>query len=70
MKFEVGGDECGGEFGVGGGTGSSAPDGWGDVMKLFAVLGIVLADVSMLVMDQSTLSATMGPLVALVSAAI
>jgi len=38
VEFEVGGGEGGGELGVGGGTGASAPDGRGDVVEFFAVL--------------------------------
>ena len=37
MQLEVGGDESGGEFGVGGGTGACAPDLWGDVVQFLAV---------------------------------
>jgi hypothetical protein len=39
VEFEVGGDEGGGEFGVGCGSGAGAPDTRGDVVEFFAVLG-------------------------------
>ena len=39
MQFDVGGDESGGELGVGSGTSAGAPDLGGDVMQLLAVLG-------------------------------
>ena len=38
VQFEVGGDDCGREFGVGGRAGAGAPDVGGDIVKLFAVL--------------------------------
>ena len=38
MQLELGGDEGGGELGVGGCAGASAPDLGGDEVKLFAVL--------------------------------
>jgi hypothetical protein len=38
MKFELGGDEGGGEFGVSGSSSTGTPNLWGDVMELFAVL--------------------------------
>ena len=38
MEFEVGGDEGGSEFGVGGCAGASAPNLRGDVVEFFAVL--------------------------------
>lgn len=38
MELDVGRDEGGGEFGVGSGTGSCAPDLGCNVMKLLAVL--------------------------------
>lgn len=38
VEFEVGGGECGGEFGVCGCTGAGTPDFGGYVMKFFAVL--------------------------------
>ena len=38
MQFDVGGDESGGELGVGSGTSAGAPDLGGNVMQLFAVL--------------------------------
>jgi hypothetical protein len=40
VEFEVGGDERGGEFGVGCGAGAGAPDRGGDVMQFFAILGM------------------------------
>ena len=39
MQLEVGGDEGGGEFGVGGGACARAPDLRRDVVQFFAVLG-------------------------------
>lgn len=72
VEFEIGGDDGGGEFSVCGGTGTGAPDVWGDVVKLLAVLSSML-DVDgggMGGCSEPTLSATMGPLVALVSAAM
>ena len=41
VEFEVGGDEGGGEFGIGGGAGARAPDLGGDVVEFFAVLEII-----------------------------
>lgn len=38
VQLELGGDEGGGELGVGGGAGAGTPDLGGDVVKLFAVL--------------------------------
>ena len=38
MEFEVGSDDGGGEFGVGGCAGAGAPDAGGDVVEFFAVL--------------------------------
>ena len=38
VEFEVGGDEGGGEFGVGCSAGPCTPDLWGDVVEFFAVL--------------------------------
>lgn len=38
VQLQLGGDEGGGELGVGGGSGTSAPDVGGDVMELLAVL--------------------------------
>ena len=38
VELEVGGDEGGGEFGVGGCTGAGAPNLGGDVVELLAVL--------------------------------
>ena len=38
MQLELGGDEGGGELGVGGGAGAGAPDLRRDVVQLFAVL--------------------------------
>lgn len=46
VEFEVGGHECGGEFGVCGGTGTSTPDLRCDVVKLLAVLYILSVGVS------------------------
>lgn len=40
MEFEVGGDDGGGEFGVGGSSCSCAPDLRRDVVKLLAVLQV------------------------------
>jgi len=39
VEFEAGGDQGGGEFGVGRCAGAGAEDGRGDVVELFAVLG-------------------------------
>ena len=41
MQFDVGGDESGGELGVGSGTSAGAPDLGGNVVQLLAVLFIV-----------------------------
>ena len=38
VQLELGGDEGGGELGIGGGSGAGAPDLWGDVVQLLAVL--------------------------------
>ena len=38
MELEVGGYQRSGEFGVGGGAGSGAPDFGGEVVQFFAVL--------------------------------
>lgn len=85
VQFDIGADEGGGELGVGGCTGSGTPDLRGDVVKFLAVLSrrLLAADVrgrrgvkpslKAWVFFRSaihTLSATIGPLVALVSAAI
>lgn len=73
VEFEVGGDEGGGEFGVGCGAGAGAPDLRGDVVEFFAVLEgrmLVVVHVGCLHVMGRTLSATMGPLVARVSAAM
>ena len=73
VEFEVGGDEGGGEFGVGCGAGAGAPDLGGDVVEFFAVLErrmLVVERVCCLRVLGRTLSATMGPLVARVSAAM
>jgi hypothetical protein len=40
VQFDVGGDEGGGEFGVGCCAGAGAPDLRGDVVEFFAVLQI------------------------------
>jgi hypothetical protein len=71
VEFEVGGHERSGELSVGGGTGTSTPDLRGDVMKLLAVLWKMLVSWPR-ALDRGlyTLSATMGPLVARVSAAM
>ena len=42
VQLEVGGDEGGGEFGVGGCAGAGAPDLGGDVVEFFAVLYTIL----------------------------
>jgi hypothetical protein len=74
VKFEVRRYDGGGEFSVGGGAGPGTPDLGGDVVEFLAVLGNEVS--SMLDVErelnefQCTLSATMGPDVALVSAAI
>lgn len=75
MQFDVRADERSGEFGIGSGTGSSTPDLRRDVVKLLAVLETkdvrpskrILHIISSVYL---TLSATIGPLVARVSAAI
>lgn len=38
VEFEVGRDDGGGEFGVGGCAGAGAPDAGGDVVEFFAIL--------------------------------
>jgi hypothetical protein len=38
VQLELGGDEGGGELGVGGGTGTSTPNLGGDVVKLLTIL--------------------------------
>jgi hypothetical protein len=38
VEFEVGGDEGGGEFGIGGSTGTCTPNLRGDEMQLFTIL--------------------------------
>ena len=74
VKFKVGGDEGGGELRVGCCTSACAPNGRGDVVEFFAVLERVLCQLRPIKRSslflQRTLSATIGPLVALVSAAI
>lgn len=72
VQLQLRGDERGGEFGIGCGSGSGAPDLGGDIVKLLAVLegGLTRCPGSHRVEDGCTLSATIGPLVALVSAAI
>lgn len=42
VQFEVGGDERGGEFGVGCSAGAGAPDRGGDVVQFFAVLEMLV----------------------------
>jgi hypothetical protein len=71
VEFEVGGHERSGELSVGRGTGTGTPDLRGDVVKLLAVLWEVSVSWPC-VLDRRprTLSATMGPLVARVSAAM
>jgi hypothetical protein len=68
VQLEVGGDERRGELGVGGGAGVGAPDIGGYVVQLLAVL-TELAMICDPVCD-GTLSATMSPAVARVSAAM
>ena len=77
VKFEVRGDDGGGELGVCGCSGAGAPDVGGDVVELLAVLCTKLDICSSVSIRRvlsmagiCTLSATMGPLVARVSAAI
>lgn len=73
MKFEVGGHEGGSEFGVCGCACAGAPDLGGDVVELLAVLGSVSGLMGGMKDGEgtdNTLSATMGPLVARVSAAM
>lgn len=71
VQFEFGRDESSCEFGVCSGSSSSTPDLRRDVVKLLTVLQIInwCRNLTKFVMG-STLSATIGPLVALVSAAI
>jgi hypothetical protein len=38
VELEIRGDECGGEFGVGGCASACTPDVGGDVVELFAIL--------------------------------
>ena len=38
VEFERGGDQGGGEFGVGGGAGAGAPDPGGEVVEFLAIL--------------------------------
>ena len=72
MQFDVGRDESGGELCVGSGTSASAPDLGGNVVQLLAVLFIAESVLKALFVwsEGLTLSATIGPLVALVSAAM
>ena len=42
VEFEVGADEGGSEFGVGGGAGAGTPDRGADEVEFFAVLGGVM----------------------------
>ena len=74
VQFEVRGDEGGGEFGVGGGAGAGTPYLGGDVVKFLAILRwckLISFEEGVCMRGWlKTLSATMGPLVALVSAAI
>jgi len=71
VEFEVGGHERSGELCVCRSTGTGTPDLRGDVVKLLAVLWKVLVSWPW-VLDRRahTLSATIGPLVARVSAAM
>jgi hypothetical protein len=73
VQFEVRRDDGRGELGVCRGSGTGAPDVGGDVVQFLAVLYDVL-DVFWCLISlwrgMRTLSATMGPLVARVSAAI
>lgn len=83
VKFKVGADQSSGKLCVCCGTGTGAPYRWSDVVKLLAVLQCFSMSVGALtdqpfkdlrlcesLYSNGTLSATMGPLVALVSAAI
>ena len=74
VQFEVGADQGRREFGVCGGTGACAPDLGSDVMELLAVLSsptlVIGRELALAVQRFHTLSATMGPLVARVSAAM
>lgn len=72
MKLKIRGDQGGGEFGICSGTGTCTPYLRSDIMQLLAVLHpITLVTVSRTrTRNGKTLSATIGPLVALVSAAI
>ena len=76
MQFQVASDEGGGEFRVGGGTGAGTPDVRGDVMEFLTVLLVRNMSIRWPIVREKmdvrelTLSATMGPLVARVSAAI
>lgn len=88
VEFEVGGDQGGGEFGVGCCAGAGAPDLRGDVVEFLTILAgeFIVSTISWLIVYfkafaavlphyaqpgmECTLSATIGPLVARVSAAI
>jgi hypothetical protein len=76
MQFEVGGDDGGSELGIGGCSRAGAPDLGRNVVQLLAVLHISLEQLydmrhmGKLRWGRHTLSATMGPLVARVSAAM
>lgn len=80
MQFDIGADEGSGELGIRGSTGAGTPDLGRNVMKLLTVL--FSGKCQLLGFEEKvyhliktnridrTLSATIGPLVALVSAAI
>ena len=72
MQLEVGGDYSGGKLGVSGRAGAGAPDSGGDVVKFFAILLGMFQRmwVGMGHERPKTLSATIGPEVARVSAAM
>jgi hypothetical protein len=75
VKLEVGGHEGSGEFGIGCGTSTRAPNVWRDVVQLLTVLEDEKSTVRQYLQmiqrrKKLALSATMGPLVARVSAAM
>jgi hypothetical protein len=53
VQFEVGGDDGSGKLGVGGGTGTSAPNLRGDVVELLAVLGYVRPSAMVIVVSMA-----------------
>lgn len=68
MEFHVAGDHCCREFGIRGGTSTTASDGLGEIMNLRGTLCSMQEGGDLLPTFSQFLSATMSPSVARVSA--